>query len=273
MLILPLADPPADPALARVLAGAVGAVETAAPGHVLAHYLVGSHAAGAAVPGSDLDLLLVLRPGLPAAPRAGLRDLVRCLSAVSPVPLDAALLDPAEVADRWVGDLAAARRLWGADLRPNLPAGAAGRPGRAVRWAERVLADAVRLPADPADPWLGLARVPARYPGGADGPGLKGLAAAVLAPARALVLVRTGRWPADPGEPLAAAFAGCDRGGWADLVGFVSRRCRGEWGYRLPAGAADRRAVRAACERAAGFAAHFRAEVRAWTGREGDPGR
>jgi hypothetical protein len=93
--VIPLAEPTGHPVLDRVLAGVVGVGETVAPGRVHSYYLVGSHADRSALPGSDLDVLALLRPGLADRTRAGLRDVFRCLGHASEVPVDVILADRA----------------------------------------------------------------------------------------------------------------------------------------------------------------------------------
>ena len=267
MLILPLVEPTGHPLVDRVLAGAVGLAETVAPGQVLAYYLVGSHAAGEAVPGSDVDLLMLLKPGVTARLRAGLWDVFRCLSQVSPVPLDVLLEDAAAVGWESAAALPAARLLYGADLRPHLASpGPANLRRLAVRRAHELVCEVFRVsppvplplpPPDPTDLWLGLVKLGVRYPDGCERPGLRELTAAVLWPARALVLLQAGAWVATKGESLVVAYEAHVGDGWTSLVASASRRCRAEWAYRVPDDPAGRQELRTVCEGAVGFAAHF----------------
>ncbi|MGL6097500.1 MAG: hypothetical protein ACRC7O_17095, partial [Fimbriiglobus sp.] len=101
-----------------------------------------------------------------------------------------------------------------------------------------------------------------RGPDGGEQPGTGDLVAVVTRAAQALVLRAAGgdpaRWVRKKGDAVGIAYrAAFGDDPWAGFVTAAIRRCREDWGYRLPSDPADRAELQDYCRQAMGFVDHF----------------
>jgi predicted nucleotidyltransferase len=239
----------------RPLRGLVGLCELLLPGRARAYYLIGSHADGSAVPGSDIDLLVVFRDGTPKSEIDALGRALDHCGLMCPAKLDATLLTEDDL--RRTGAVWVHRR--GRLLHgESVEAVAREQPPaeylrRHMHTAFAVLARvhgrggplAVPLaPADPDGPWLGLDRPAATARDPDEWTWLRELVASTAWAAQALTLARGGTPAWGRRDDVAPSYRAAVGDEWSGLVEAVMRRCRRDWGYRVPDGDADRRELR-----------------------------
>jgi predicted nucleotidyltransferase len=285
----PVAALPTDlsPAAACTLRAVLELVELFLPdGGASAVYLYGSHVYGTAGPRSDLDVLVLVRPGVPAGPVLRLRRALEILGAAALVWADVTVAYE-EVLRRdgavWLRQ--AARLVAGTDVAAEFPTLTVPEYARqklhlgawfVARFHSGTGSARFSLsPPNPSDPWGGYVR-PVRGPDGDVRPGTAQLATAVSAAAHGLVLDAGGFYLVGKGATTARAYREHVGDEWSDFLTELSRRCREEWGYLVPESDADRAALRTLCERARGFFAHFLRRYRAFLLeelREGMPAR
>lgn len=258
---------PDAPPVARVLRGLIRLTDGLLPGRLVAVYLHGSHRDGTALPTSDLDVVVVLRPGTPDREAAGLRRALAALSLAAAIPLDALVAREDELRRAgavWLRTDAAL--VHGSDVAatfvPLSPPQYArlAMHGAVTNLTRLYTAAPLRAPVappDPTDPWLGCARQPVRAPDGTDRPGTVLLVAVAFWVAKALALRLGADCVRGKGDIITRAYRQHVGDGWAEFLDELFARCRNEWGYLIPEPAADRATLRTLCERACGFFDHF----------------
>jgi predicted nucleotidyltransferase len=273
-----------DPKADDVLRGTIGLFEMVLPGRVAAYYLVGSYVDGTAIPTSDLDLFLALRDDPRDLEAAEVHRGVRvgeCCDLLSPIEIRPAPVQAP--VDRLV--IRHGVLLYGEDVRDRLPLPSAE---EVLRWMllrpPRTRPNAPRIPSvvypleypDPEAAFLGYTARNVRTRDGVIHEGTHDFVNLVLGAAECLVLLGSGQRPAEKKAHVVARYREAVGDGWAEFVAEVYARCRDEWHYLIPGDPADRRQLRALCERALSFENHTlagrRACLLAWL-RGGDPAR
>lgn len=246
-----------------LLRGVVGLVEAAFPRRVRAYYLTGSYADATAVEASDLDLTVVFRGRFLAGEAARFRELRVHCQALCPVELG---LHPSSEEllpqDDVLHLTTVARLVHGEDVRGGLTVPDVAEYTRLV----------TRAPARFLAELRGLPRVvfPLAYPDAAgefygydrDGT-TKELVLATMWAATCLVALEAGQYVARKGD-APGQYRRHVGDAWTPFVEEVYGRCRTAWRYRIPADAADRRALRDLCGRTLAFENHYLAAYRAY---------
>jgi len=243
--------------------------EAAFPDRVIGYYLVGSYAVGEATPASDVDIVVVFRAPLDEAGQALFSQVRDECRASSPLMLDCSATSEEHlmrVGGVWFQT--ASRLLYGEDIRPRVPQKPAATHARdlmhgvlplmlRMRGDPPSLALPVEFP-DPAGLFYGYDHRTVVVDGEARPVGTKDLVSVVLGIANALTWKEAGQYVGSGRKrdiPEQYALVIGDR--WAPLVAAVFERCRGDWGYQVPASAPDIAELRALCEEALGFENHF----------------
>jgi hypothetical protein len=250
----------------RALSGLRGLWELLFPGQILACYLHGSQADGQAGPTSDLDLLVAIKGGDQGGLVERLEEMIRCCSEISPIPIDAMVVDEPEFRDFGTALLPEeAVLIYGVDVRPELSYPPAD---LITAWrmhsAFATLAEnyppgePIPMPLRPTeeqakDEWLGFSSPPGDEPV----PAPRRLLELVAGITQAVLAAKTGRLVHRKGTALATRYAEVVGGRWSEFVGDVFRLCRGEWWLAVPAGEEERRQLRRLCEQALEFGTEF----------------
>lgn len=274
-----ISGPGADP----VVRGLVGVFDAAFPGRVRGCYLLGSYAEGTTVGLSDVDLVVLFKGGFAAGEEERANRLVSACGLLSAVRLDVVLRCEASLPAEDVRLKLGSVLVGGEDVRAGLPLPTPEAHARYMTgWAEhfiRLLHDGagpgqpLRYP-DAADAFYGYARVriPEWYPPGATA-GTKELVAGVCWTATALLSLLHGAagYAGTKGEAV-SRYRDAGDGEWGGYVAAVYGRCKGAWRYGVPEGAAERDELRALCQRALPFFAHYQAVYREYLGRQREAG-
>jgi hypothetical protein len=232
------------------------------PGAVRGFYVAGSYAEGVPVPGSDIDLVAVLREGVDEQLA---RQIAETCASRSPIRLDLVPVTIASMAARFQALVPSFKEgtllVFGEDVRdevplPPLDSFAKAWAGRAHRFMARIRrVEAVALPLeypDPAGEFLGYDRatISPWYPPGTT-QSTKELVAIVGSGATALVATR-GAYVPSKGKcaPMYEEIVG-DK--WTGLVRDVHAFCRERFHYAIPVDDDDRRTLRKLGEKALGF--------------------
>ncbi|MEI7770837.1 MAG: nucleotidyltransferase domain-containing protein [Chloroflexales bacterium] len=248
--------------------------QEAFPTQLLGLYLVGSYAVGEATPASDLDVVVVFNAPLDAAGQACFAAVRATCQQTSPLLLDcsATSLDALQrVGGVWFQT--ASRLIAGDDIRPLVPQKPAAAHARDLMYA--VIPLIARMRGSPA-----TLRIPLTFPdpvGPIDGydqrtvqigawrqpVGTKDLVSTVLAIANALTWQTARRYVGSGRKrDIPEQYALVIGDGWTSLVEAVFFRCRGDWGYQIPAAVAELAELQGICRRALGFENHFLAIYR-----------
>jgi hypothetical protein len=243
-------------------------------------YLVGSHAVGEAIPGSDIDLLALFKGQQSADEQARFAEVRQACKQRCALALDMSSQGEERLlALGGVWFQTASRLLYGDDIRPLVPRKPVESHARdlmhsVVPLLARVRGDppALALPLgypDPAGALYGYDRRTVQVGGAARSVGTKDLASNTLAIANALTLRAVGRYVGDGRKAAIPRQYRLQIGDqWAGLVEAVFERCRLDWGYAVPEGAAERAELRALCEGVLGFENHFLAAYRDFIAQE-----
>jgi len=225
----------------------VRAYEDGLPGRVIAYYLTGSYSNATAVPSSDIDMILVFRPGLSEAELQRSSAIINACKAASRLRLDLSLH---YVADLSLGTdlcllLLGSTFVYGQDLRGDLVLPPIDEYRRAATWAPyRLLGQVIRgvdllryplrYPALEA-PFYGYARVrmPEWYPAGFAALGTKELVTGVTFTATAWAALHAGRHIGSARHAV-EVYKQAVGGAWAQYVEAVYRTCKLEWQYHVP---------------------------------------
>jgi hypothetical protein len=122
----------------------------------------------------------------------------------------------------------------------------------------------VRLPLaypDPAGAFYGYDSRTVRLPDGAEARSTRNLIRVTGWAATALLAHQAGRYVARKRD-CHATYRAAIGDEWSDLLADIYTRCRAEWNYLIPDDAADRRRLRAICERTLAFENQFLAIYR-----------
>lgn len=246
----------------------LGRLEDAFPGRLRSCYVEGSYADGSAVATSDIDLTIVFKERFAGAEeREQATRLVADCATRSPVELDIDLTDEAGLAGGVYPALKEAGRcLYGEDQRARmllLPLDEWTRQRMHAAYVllvhifarPRVVSYPLSYP-DPVDPFFGYARRKVRLDDGELAPSTRDLARVMSWIGTALLAYRAGVYVARK-SACHQAYRLHIGDEWAPLLEETYRRCRTQWRYLLPAGADDRRALRALCERTLQFENHY----------------
>lgn len=260
----------------RLVEELVRRCQEAFPEQVVGYYLVGSYAVGEATPASDVDIVVVFRAPLDEAGQALFSRVRAACRASSPLMLDCTATSEerlTRVGGVWFQT--ASRLLYGEDIRPRVPQKPAASHIRdqmhavlplmkRVRGNPSTLARPLDFP-DPGALLYGYDQRKVMVDNGARSVGTKDLVNIVLGIANALTWRAAGRYvgsgrKSDIPEQYALVIG--DR--WAPLVGAVFQRCRGDWGYQIPASPAELNELRALCAGTLDFENHFLASYDAF---------
>lgn len=255
-----------------VVVGVLEAFDEHFPGRLLSCDLRGSRAAGVAVEGSDLDLLIVFADrfsGMEEFERA--RAVCDRCAASSPILLEIMLIGENRLNDEDALDAALdvrlnCRLLSGTDIRDKLPEFDAATYLRNVIHtpyysyaAPAQRGPRIAYPLDHIDPegdFVGFDQWLIPHPAGPDTPSTKLLVATVGWTATALVARRSGSYV--PNKAASASmYAGLVGDSWTPLVHDVHAWCRNAWHYRIPDTDAERSTLRQMCGDALAFQNHF----------------
>jgi predicted nucleotidyltransferase len=245
----------------------VAGYEARFAGRVEAAYVLGSYAEGTAVPGSDLDVLVVLRGTMTREEAEAARTLAEALGAASPVRLDVVVKGGAELAGLHAvlrqSLRSGSRLVYGEDLRPALPpvdhetytrAAWDGALHFCLSQLRGITSAAYPLTCpEPEDEFCGYAtaRVGEWYPPGTRR-GTKELVATVSRLAAATVATTSAERAGGKSEAF-GLFGRVVGGPWAGFVGDIFEQGKLRWRYRVPEAPSERAALRALCAQMAGF--------------------
>lgn len=273
--------------------GLIGIFDIAFPGRVLGVYLRGSHASGASIAGSDLDLYVLFRDRF--ADRAEFdraRALADHCAQLSPILLEIivigeAVLQLPEAVSTALDFKLGTRLVYGTDVRPGLPdfepdgylRSVIHTPFNSYRFATQRSDDGVlSYPFEHLDPdgaFFGFDQWAMPGPDGVERPSTKLLVATVGWTATAIIALRTGRYVRDK-----AACADLYRrevaDEWTELVVQTHELCRNRWAYGIPDDDHERAQLRDLCRRVPDFLNHFLLLYRDYQEAElasGDPDR
>ncbi len=264
-----------DPRTDEILRASVGLLELVFPGRIRAYYLSGSYTDATAVPGSDLDALVVFKGELTAPERERFRQVTYNCSLLSSVLVDFAargedeLLRQGEVAAKQ----ASRRLIYGEDIRDQVPPMPAERYGQLVmhgsffylalvRGQPPVLTFPLSYP-EPDAEFYGYDRNGRHALHGWDGSGLKALVGGTSLAATTIVALSTGHCAVTSGESI-TAYRRLIGDEWADLLDEIYERCKQSWAYRIPEQVDDRQHLRELCGRVLAFENHYLVLCRDW---------
>jgi hypothetical protein len=272
------------PAIDDLLAVLARHYREAFPTQLLSLYLVGSYAVGEATPASDIDVVVVFRAPLDAAGQARFAAVRAACQGASPLLLDCsatsleALL---RVGGVWFQT--ASRLIDGEDIRPLVPQKPAAAHARdlmhavipliaRMRGSPATLSIPLTFP-DPAGPIFGYDQRVVQIGELRQPVGTKDLVSTVLAIANALTWQTARRYVGSGRKrDIPEQYALVIGDGWTSLVEAVLQRCRGDWGYQIPAAPDALAELQAVCRRALGFENHFLTAYQAFLEAEqGDP--
>ena len=250
------------------LRGVVGIFEMVFARRIRSYYVEGSYADGTEVTTSDLDLTVVFRDGFrDATERDTAAQLAGYCAALGGVELDIELTDDKQLAggvypSLKVGSLC----LYGEDRRDHL------RLLPLEEWTRQrmhaaywLLVNVFHRPRrvtyplaypDPAGSFYGYDQRVVRLATGAEVNSTRDLVRVTGWIATALLASRAGVYVARKRDCHRAYRRHIDDA-WAPLVEELYRRCRSEWGYLIPSGAAEQQMLRALCEQTLQLENHF----------------
>jgi predicted nucleotidyltransferase len=252
----------------KIIADVVSSFAAAMAGRVRGFYVAGSYAEGKPVPGSDIDLIVVLREKSDEELARGVSE--ACV-ARSPVRLDLVALTAEALAERFIPLVPAFKMgtllVAGEDVRdelslPPLAAYAAAWADRARRFMSRIrrvevetIRPSLGYP-DPRGEFFGYDRatIAEWYPPSTTR-STKELVAIVGSAATSLIALRGGAYVPTKGRcaPLYAEHIGDE---WTGLVSKVHAFCRERLGYGVPEILHERIELRAICAKVLGFERH-----------------
>ena len=264
-----------DPRTDEILRASVGLLELVFPGRIRACYLSGSYTDATAVPGSDIDALVVFKGELTAPEREQFRQVTHFCSLLSSVLVDFAargedeLLRQGEVAAKQ----ASRRLIYGEDIREQVPPMPAERYGQLVmhgsffylalvRGRPAVLTFPLSYP-EPDAEFYGYDHNGLHSVHGWDGSGLKALVGGTSLAATTIVALSTGHCAVRSDESI-TAYGQLIGDGWADLLEEIYERCKKRWSYRIPEQVDDRKHLSELCRRVLAFENHYLGLCRDW---------
>jgi hypothetical protein len=236
---------------------------------LLGLYLVGSYAVGEATPASDVDVVVVFRAPLGTADQARFAAVRAACQRASPLLLDcsAASLEALQrVGGVWFQT--ASRLIAGDDIRPLVPQKPAAAHARdlmhaaipliaRMRGSPGMLSIPLAFP-DPAGPIYGYDQRTVQIGAWRQPVGTKDLVSTVLAIANALTWHTARRYVGGGRKrDIPEQYALVIGDGWTPLVEAVFSRCRGDWGYQVPAAPDARAELQAICRQTLAFENHF----------------
>jgi hypothetical protein len=257
-----------DQYIDEILRSFIAALKGELPGRIRGVSLSGSLANGSAVPGSDVDGLVLFKGRLADDEAARFTQIMRSCSRRADVLLD--FLPKGEDALMAVGELpakTASRTLISGDdpADPIPPMSVASYTHLMMRGSfscmrhPRGSAKLLRYPLDFPDPeseFFGYERRGFRDVDGWRLPGTKALVNGLTLAASALVGIRTGHGVVSRRESVSAYRERIgDR--WTGLLESIYDRCRAVWGYTVPDDLADRAELRQLCSQVLEFENHY----------------
>ncbi|MEV0289544.1 MULTISPECIES: nucleotidyltransferase domain-containing protein [unclassified Kribbella] len=262
MLMTPdLVESTGDPQCDQIVQGVVGIFEVVFPGRVRGVYLRGSRVSGTSVVGSDLDLFVVFKDRFVDGEYERAKALVSHCARLAPVLLEVVLVGERGLRRPEGIGIAlnlklSTRLLYGEDIRPELPPYDADTYVRSVVHTPFLSYSYPRGPlnyplehVDPDGPFFGFDQW--------DGePSTKLLVGTVGWTATAIVALRSGQYVRDK-TACVELYREHVADEWTELVAQVHELCRNQWHYEVPSVEADRKTLRAMCDRALDFQNHF----------------
>jgi hypothetical protein len=252
----------------KFLGGLLGIFETAFPGRIRSCYVEGSYADGTELATSDIDLVIVFKDQFAGATeRDRAQSLAEHCAAVSSVELDISLVDDTALKEGvYPATKYGSRCVYGEDRREALAVLPIEEWTRqcmhAAYWLlvtvfnrGRIVTPPVGYP-EPADDFLGYTLRTVRLQSGVHVPSTRDLIRVTGWIATALLAWRAKVYVARKSE-CHVAYRRQIGDEWAPFLDDIYRLCRLEWGYLIPAGEAERRALRNLCEQALAFENHF----------------
>jgi hypothetical protein len=252
----------------KIIADVVSSFATAMADEVRGFYVAGSYAEGTPVPGSDIDLIAVLRKN---SDEELARRVAEACVARSPIRLDLVALTAEALAERFMPVIPAFKMgtllIAGEDVReelslPPLAAYGAAWADRARRFMSRIRRAEVETVQptlgypDPTGEFFGYDRatIVEWYPPGTRR-STKELVAIVGSAATSLIALRGGAYVPTKGRcaPLYAERIGDE---WTELVSEVHAFCREHHRYEIPEKPDERLELRAICAKVLGFEQH-----------------
>ena len=257
------------------LRGLIGIYEVAFPGRIHGCYVEGSHADGTGLDTSDLDLTLIFKERFSTdKEREAAERLAGACAELSGVELDASVVDEAGLAEGAHPLFKLASKLvYGEDIRGRIPLISIEAWTRnrmhAAYWLMNVVLGRptpVRRPLrypDADDEFRGYARRMVRLPDGREAPSTRDLIRTTGWAATALVALRAREYVVRKRDcyQMYRRYIG---GEYADLLEDIYNYCRQRWHYLVPDTRAERKRLRAICERTCAFENDFLDMYRAY---------
>lgn len=251
----------------------VAAFEACFPRRIRAYYVHGSHADRTGLAANDVDLTIVFKGRFSAeAERAAIARSREACARQAAVELDFEIVDEEDLARGVYPDLKLGGRcVWGEDRRDQWPLISLATWTRermhAAYWlivnvfGRPPVVDGPLAFPDPAAEFYGYTRRTIRLPDGSEPASTRDLIRVTGWAATALLALRAGRYVARKRDCHLTyqRFIGDE---WAPLLAAIYDRCRGEWGYLLPADPVGRQVLHAICARTLAFENHFMAVYR-----------
>jgi predicted nucleotidyltransferase len=244
---------------------------------VAKYYLLGSYAADATpVPTSDIDLVVVFKGSYrDAEEEEAARRARDACQMVSPIRLDIMVESEARLRAEDVRLKLGSVLVYGEDIRGQIPLPDPAAHTRYItNWANIFIArlhdtDRATFPLrypDPDGAFFGYdrKRVDAWYPPEVT-QGTKELVATVCWTATALLSLQAGQFAGTRADAV-RLYAEAVGDEWAPFVQNLYTQCKGQWRYRVPEAADERRELRALCARTLSFLNHYLELSRAYQG-------
>ncbi len=261
-----LLEPTANEQTNNALRATIGIFETAFPGQIRGYYVEGSYADQSEVTTSDIDLVIVFKGDM-AEVRTQVEALAHHCCTLSFVELDIDLLDEKGLSTGATPYFKLGSVLiYGEDIRADLPL------IPLIQWTRDRMhsslwrtvhlfrrSEIVRYPLDYPDPsgeFYGYDQRKVRLRNGEEVNCTRDLIRLTGWSATALLAYRAGRYVARKSE-CHKVYQECFHDEWGQLLQDIYLYCRGKWQYLLPADPAERRQLRAICERTLAFENHF----------------
>lgn len=257
-----------NPRIDETVRSLIGIFEAVFPSRIRGYYIEGSYADATAVATSDIDLIVVFKGDFIAeTERAAATQLVADCAALSAKELDIEIVDEHGL-ERGVVPMfkLASVCVYGEDIREQLTllpiTEWTHQRMHAAYWLmNRVFGrpNSMSLPLDypkPDDEFGGYTQRTTRLPDDQDVPSTRDLIRVTGWMATGLLALQAGHYVTRKRDcsQLYEQYIG-DK--WTSLLEELFRRCRGEWGYLVPADEPGREQLRALCRATLGFENHF----------------
>jgi hypothetical protein len=273
-----LANNTEDPLVDTLIRGGIGVIETAFPGRVRGHYLIGSYQNGNPVSGSDIDVVLVLDDEFDADEKERFQALRIYCSMMSPIRLDFRAYRLDEQEEHAYVLKYHSLLLYGDDVRAAIPdpsppgvtnmmldyVGSLKVMRAFYEWPE-TLSYPLTYP-DKDGEFYGYDLMGIQinaYPEDDTIPGTRALNCHLLFGARVLVRMQIACHFATRREMI-ERYAEIIEDDWAPILDEALTRCRSEWHYQIPQASKDRMYLRELCRRTLSFENRVVAECHAY---------